>query len=88
MKISVAGAERRPRKSKSWFSSPSVCNRITHAVVRTSTDVQKGRSTRTSSQLLILDGDAAITYATGEPISRQSSVTQALIQTVLTKSAL
>ena len=61
---------------------PSLCSTTTHDAVRTSSEVQNGSSTSTSSQSAVRSFTCVSSSATGKPSSRHSSVTLALMVSV------
>ena len=61
---------------------PSFCSTTTHDAVRTSSEVQNGSSTSTSSQSAVRSRTCVSKSATGKPIAKHSRVTLALIASV------
>ena len=82
LNTSGSGSPMRPNEISALFTGPLFCSRITQAVERTSSEVQNGISTSINSRLAMAGRAAAITAATGYPISRQSRVTLTLISSV------
>ncbi len=65
LKMSWIRSSIRPRNSIASLSTPWVCSTTIHAVVRTSSEVQNGSSTRIISRLLMRSGMFASRKETG-----------------------
>ena len=71
-----------PLQTMISLSTPCVCNSTIHDVVRTSSDVQNGNSTKIINKFECLSGKLASKYDIGKPSTKHATVTMILIHIV------